>query len=145
MSFREKSTIATLAATILVYGWYFFNMIEIAETESGPVEMSVIATHFITAVVAVIVISIMSHIAIAIITKRVEGEVEDAGDERDKLIELRGESKGSVILAFGIVFTIGMILLENSAFALANSLLAWLVLSEIVKCAFKLLDYRRGI
>lgn len=147
MSFQEKSTAATLAANLLVYGWYFFNMTHIAlaaPVNEKPVAIAVIASHLVITIVAIVVIAIVSHIVIALHTQRQEGEVDDAGDERDTLIDLRGESRGGTILGVGVVVTIVVILLGYSQFWTANLLLLALVLSEVVKDVAKLIDYRRS-
>ena len=148
MSFHEKSIWAMLSANILVYGWYFYNMMQIAVAApvgEKPIGIAVIASHIVITIVALIVISIVSHIVITLHSMNKEGEVDDSEDERDTLIKLRGESKSGPILGLGVVITIAMILMGNGPFLTANMLLAALILSETVAGIFKLLDYRRGV
>jgi len=148
MSFHEKSIWAMLSANILVYGWYFYNMIQVAIAApigQKPIAIAVIASHIVITIVALIIISIVSHIVIALHSVKKDGEVDDSEDERDTLIKLRGESKSGAILGLGVVITIAMILLGNGPFWTANMLLAALILSETVAGIFKLIDYRRGV
>lgn len=148
MSFHEKSIWAMLSANILVYGWYFYNMVQVAMAapiDEKPIAIAVIASHIVITIVALIIISIVSHIVIALHALTKDGEVDDSEDERDRLIKLRGESKSAPILALGVVITIAMILFGNEAFVTANMLLASLILSETVAGVFKILDYRRGV
>lgn len=148
MSFHEKSNITMLIAVVLVYGWYFMQMIAIAghaPVEQGLVAFGTIAPMLTITVVLLVVISIVAHVAIAVYEKRAYGQVDDKMDERDKLIELRGESRGGVIVSFGVLIAIGMLLIGNGTFLVANALLAFLVVSEIVKGVSKLIDYRRGV
>lgn len=148
MSFHEKSNVTMLVAIVLVYGWYFLQMIGIAQhapVHEGLVALGTIAPVFAVTVVVLVVISIVAHIAIVVYEKRTYGVVDDKMDERDRLIELRGESRGGVVVSFGVLIAMGMLLIGNSAFLIANTLLAFLVVSEIVKGVSKLLDYRRGV
>ena len=142
MSFHEKRIWAMLAANVLVYGWYFSTMVDIAASNERPITTEMFAWNLVTAVVLLIVIAIVSHIVIAIHGAASEGEVDENEDERDKLIRQGAESKGGSILALGVVVTIGMILFGNGPFVTANALLAALILSETVAGVFKLIDYR---
>lgn len=147
MSFHEKSIWAMLVANVLVYGWYFSTMVKIAvaaAADEKPIAIEVFAWNLVMTIVFLIVISIVSHIVIALHSVGSEGEVDDTEDERDTLIKLRGENKSGAILGLGVVITIGMILFGNGPFWTANALLAALVLSETVAGVFKLADYRRS-
>lgn len=148
MSFHEKSNIAMLAAVVLVYGWYFMQMIAIAghaPVEEEVVAFGTIAPKLTITVILIVVISIVAHVAIAVYEKQAYGQVDDKMDERDRLIELRGESRGGVIVSLSVLIAIGMLLIGNGTFWVANTLLAFLVVSEIVKGVSKLIDYRRGV
>ena len=145
MSFHEKSTIASLTATILVYGWYFFTYISRALGAETTPAASIVTKPLIVTVIAVIAINVAAHILIGWQAAREDGELESAPDEREKLIELRGASRGSYVLAFGTVMTIGALLMEHEPFWIANILLGFFILSEVVKGASKLIDFRRGI
>ncbi len=136
-----------LTANVLVYGWYFYNMVRIAADVSVDVMaigVAVFASHMIVTVIALIIIAIVSHIVIALHSLKADGEVDDTEDERDTLIKLRGENKSGAILGLGVVIVIGMILVGNGPFLTANMLLFSLVVSETVAGVFKLLDYRRS-
>lgn len=147
MSFHEKSIWAMLAANVLVYGWYFKVMVNIAMSfpiGEQPIPVSEFAPYLVATVVALIIVAIVSHIAIALHSIQSEGDIDDTEDERDTMIKLRGENKSGAILGLGVVITIGMILMGNGPFLTANALLAALVLSETVAGVFKIRDYRRS-
>lgn len=144
MSFREKSTIATLAATILVYGWYFITYISRALGAETLPAASLITKPLIVTVILVVIINIVSHIVLAIAMRHQEGEIDSDPDERDKLIDLRGDRRGGLVLSFGAVVTIGALILEHEPFWIVNVLLGFFVAAEIVKGASKIVEYRRG-
>lgn len=147
MSFHEKRIWAMLAANVLVYGWYFKIMVNIAVStpnDENSIPVSGFAPYLVAVIIALIVVAIVSHIAIAVHSIQSEGDIDETEDERDTLIKLRGENKSGAILGLGVVITIGMILMGNGPFVTANALLAALILSETVAGIFKLVDYRRS-
>lgn len=148
MSFHEKSTAIMLGAILATYGWYFYEMVEIAwgaPVDVSPVAVASIATHLFGTVVALVVIAAVGHGAVALYEYRQNGAVEDDMDERDRLIELKGERMGGTVLGGCVLMVIGMILLGFSQFWTANALLLAMVLAEVVKSVMKLVNYRRGV
>ncbi|MEE2525432.1 hypothetical protein V0U79_03565 [Hyphobacterium sp. HN65] len=138
MSFQEKSTWVLLAAMLAVYGWYA------SATFGGLAESGVPETadnmRLIGTVGLMIVISIVAHIAIAIVTRS-----EDESDERDRLIDLRGDQRGGFIMALGLLGTLTLALTGGSLFWIAHAALGGLVAGELVKSISKLIDCRRGV
>jgi hypothetical protein len=68
----------------------------------------------------------------------------DDEDERDRLIERRGDQVGGYVLAVAALVGMGLAMVEGAYFWIANALLAGLVLSELVKGIVMLSAYRRG-
>lgn len=143
MSFHQKSAISMLTIMVLVFGWYFLKVYNMSL--AGPVEMAAVSTLLFGMVIGIVVLSIMAHILIAIPASHGEQGAIDESDERDRLINVRGNSKSSHVLGVGVVISLGMALLEIPVFYIAHALFAALVLSEISKLLFKVIDYRRGI
>ena len=69
----------------------------------------------------------------------------DAADERDRLIELRGDQRGGFLMTVALFSTMGLAMTGASVFWIAHGALAGLVVSELVKAVSKLIDYRRGV
>jgi hypothetical protein len=139
MSFREKSTWVLLAATVIVYGWYFATTLgEALGSATPPVVDNV---RLFGAVVVMVVLSIVAHIVIAILSPKEA----DAADERDRLIELRGDQRGGFLMTVALFSTMGLAMTGASVFWIAHGALAGLVVSELVKAVSKLIDYRRGV
>ncbi|NVJ68827.1 MAG: hypothetical protein HWE08_00650 [Alphaproteobacteria bacterium] len=148
MSFHEKSTAVMLGGIILVYSWYFTQMLAIAETapvDEGVAAIATIAPLLGITIAALVGIAIVAHIVIAIVDVSRQGDVDDAKDERDELIDLKSEQRGSIALTIGALAVLTMMLTGFSMFWAANALLGAMVLSTIVKASFQLYYYRRGV
>jgi len=145
MSFYEKSNALMLAAITLVYGVYFAMVLGVPLLSGGgfntEIGLPMSNGLMIVTVIALIAISVAGHILIAIFNRK------DAGsqDERDKLIEMRGDQRGGFVMAFGAVCAMGLAMLAMPHFWIVNMILGGLVLGEIVKAVSKLIDYRRGV
>lgn len=139
MSFREKSTWALLAVTVIVYGLYFSTTISGALAHGVPDVADNV--RLFGAVVVIVILSVVAHIAIAILSPKAA----DTVDERDRLIELRGDQRAGYVMVVALFSTLGLALAGASVFWIAHAALAGLVLSELVKAVTKLIDYRRGV
>lgn len=139
MSFREKSTWVLLGVTVIVYGLYFSTTMGGALANGVPEVADNV--RLFGAVVLMVMLSIVAHIVIAILSPKDA----DAADERDRLIELRGDQRGGFIMAVALFSTLGLALAGAPVFWIAHAALAGLVVSELVKAVTKLIDYRRGV
>lgn len=138
MSFKEKSTWIMAAVTAVAYMAYV--TIILGRAENSPLtEVSYIATLLWT-IGAVIVVSIVAHIAVAIAAP------EDAGkeDQRDREIERFGEYIGHWFVVIGAVVALVMSMAELSHFWIANVIYLAFVLSTLLESAAKIVAYRRG-
>ena len=144
MSFHEKSNAAMLVITAGVYGWYFINVASQVIGADIPPEAALAATNatMILTVVIIVLASIVAHIAIAIAKP---SEADDTRDERDKLIEMRGDQRGGLVLSIFALGAMALAMIGKPTFLIANAILAGLVMGEIVKGVSKLIDYRRGV
>ncbi|WP_323762057.1 hypothetical protein [Maricaulis sp.] len=144
MSFQEKSNIAMLVVTGGTYAWYFASSADVLlGGRDSPVEALALTNMKMLLTVGIIIVaSIVAHIAIAIAAP---SEANEDADERDKLVEMRGDQRGGFVLA---VFALGAMASAMTAqpyYLIANLILAGLVASELVKGVSKLVDYRRGV
>ena len=141
MSFHEKSNIAMLLIMLGVYGVYFGGAALNILSADVPPEQALAATNA-TMLVTVVVLSIVAHIAIAILKP---SEADDSRDERDKLIEMRGDQRGGVVQSVLILGALLLAMLGQPVWLVANAILAGLVAGEIVKGVSKMIGYRRGV
>ena len=145
MSFYEKSNALMLGAIVLVYGTYFALVLGAPlisgtgfDTEIGlPMSNGLM----LATVLALVAIAVVGHILIAITNPKDA----DSQDERDKLIEMRGDQRGGLVMAACAVCAMGLAMIAMPHFWIVNMILGGLVLGEIVKAVSKLIDYRRGV
>lgn len=144
MSFHEKSNIAMLVLTGGVYAWYFASSAGVLFGNAVSPEEALDMTNakMLVTVGAIIVASIAANIAIAIAAP---SEASDKADERDKLVEMRGDQRGGFVLAVFALAAMAAAMTAQPYHLIANLVLAGLVVSELVKGVSKLVDYRRGV
>ncbi|KPP81760.1 MAG: hypothetical protein HLUCCA04_08125 [Oceanicaulis sp. HLUCCA04] len=145
MSFHEKSNALMLGAMVLVYGVYFMLVLGLPTLSGTDIDVNarLVMSNglMLTSVVALVAIAIAGHIIIAVLAPKDA----DKHDERDKLIEMRGDQRGGFVMAFGALCAMGLAMLAMPHFWIVNAILAGLVLGEIVKAVSKIIDYRRGV
>lgn len=138
MSFKGAVTAIMLVVLAIVYGWYFAQVLtEANSTPVGEIDYQG------TLLVMVVILVILSVVGISILAALRNREA-DTTDERDRLIEMRGDQVGSYALVVAALVAMGVAMLEGEYFWIAHVLLAGLVLSEIVKAVVMVVAYRRG-
>ncbi|WP_394693939.1 hypothetical protein [Hyphobacterium sp.] len=145
MSFQEKSNALMLGAIVLVYGIYFALVLGSPVMAGGELntEIGLLMSNglIIVTVVALVAIAIFGHIVIALLNHKEAG----SEDERDKLIEMRGDQRGGLVMGFFAVGAMGLAMIATPHFWIVNTILAGLVAAEIIKAVSKMIDYRKGI
>ncbi|MFY0638301.1 hypothetical protein [Maricaulis maris] len=144
MSFHEKSNIAMLVLTGGVYAWYFASSASVLLGSAVSPEEALDMTNakMLVTVGAIIVASIVANVAIAVAAP---SEANDKADERDKLVEMRGDQRGGFVLAIFALAAVAAAMTAQPYHLIANLVLAGLVAGELVKGVSKLIDYRRGV
>jgi len=105
-----------------------------------PISESVYQPLMILVTIPLILLTIVVHAAIAIAAPGEAGVT----DERDRLIALRGEGLGGLVLAAGVFGGLVLAMFGGQPFWIAHALLGALVLAEMTAAATKLVLYRRG-
>ena len=139
ITFREKSLWVTLLGLGLTFGGYFGSVY--ATSRHLPVSKDLLPLHaglFIGATVALVVILVAGHIAMALLDRRTEP------DERDRSIELRAGSYGSFVLATGVVLALCAAVLTEGNAVMAHVLLGFWVLAQGVDIVCQLVLHHRG-
>lgn len=139
MSFQEKSTWIEALTFAGVYAWYFANLAgsvgSNAVTEIGYQGMMLVT------VIVLVVLAVVGHVVIAV----ADPKGSDQNDERDRSINRFGEYVGGYALAVGSVIALALAMADVDQFWIANTILAGLVMSELVSAGTKLVLYRRGM
>jgi hypothetical protein len=138
LSYREKSLYASLAAELLVYGPYFFLHRQNSVNKVAGM------------IIAIIVLQIILQSLIAAFSRN------RLTDERDRLIELRGDRAGYLTLASLMVIGLGMLWFHTTLgqFHVENRMaglhflsvfFGMLVIADITKTATQVLGYRKTL
>ena len=141
ISYKEKSLIGSLFATLIVYGVYFYNVF--SEPENNRIGL------FIGAVILTIILEIIIQSLLAVTHKTLE-------DERDKKINLIAHRNSYACLAVGVWLVIGHLLIVSlldlggyedwvSPYLLGNILFLAFILAELTHFMTQLVYYRRGV
>lgn len=145
LSYQEKSILGSLVAMVVVYSIYFAGTLrDMGRGDFGGSSLG----RLIGTVIAIVVIEIVYHIALAI-----EGGVERK-DERDILIESKAYRNGYFALASGAGLVIAYFIVAGLAgatripltpFLAVNLVLLFMVIAELTKSLTQLFYYRRGV
>lgn len=138
MPAEEKSVIATTTALVVVYALYFVTIARWAT--STPAAEIVYQPLMIVTVVLLVALVVIAHLVIAVTNPRTA----ELTDERDRSISLRGTRVGAYVLATGVFFALCLAMVRADPFYIANTLLLWWVLAEVLSGVFKIALYRRG-
>jgi len=150
MSSREKHIVVTLACFSLLLGYYLVNWIRMYQTVG--LDQTTIFRLWGTVIVAGIVVTIVgtiltyigSNVAYAIRTGKGDGEpmVED---ERDKLIELKGEYASYIVFSLGVFVAMLSFVFGQPALMMFSLIVFFSLLSQVVGDISQLVRYRRGV
>ena len=135
MSFREKSAWISALSMAVIYGFYFWTVIQ--TRPHGVVHVG----GLLETVVALVVVQVVLTVAVAIFAPR---EAKAPRDERDKLIELRAMRVAYSGLATGIAFACFFGAFTPPLIFNTNALLFILVTCEILRQACQIVQYRRS-
>jgi hypothetical protein len=133
-SFHEKSLWLMFISLVGCFGFYFVTVLPAKGVDVMPYQMAL----FVLAVVVLVIMQIVGHIVIAIADRRTET------DERDRLIELKGQRNAGYVLATGVFMALCVALLTKGNFAFAHVLLGFWVLAQLVEIGSQLYMLRRG-
>tara|TARA_B110000305_G_C19236883_1_gene537959 strand:+ start:121 stop:612 length:492 start_codon:yes stop_codon:yes gene_type:complete len=161
LSYKEKSLLASLGITLLMFGWYFytiFSNLTLIESQQGYVSSIIYAVvlYIILEIIVQSFLAIKNRNFIASQYKANNGELED---ERDKTIGIACYRNGYWTLSIGIWLLLFHLAIEGygiwsnfylnliltSPALLANLLLLLFVLSKVVRFGTQLYYYREGV
>lgn len=135
MSFKEISAWIIFAAFAALFANYAWPLLEARSLDAGTHEK------ILGFVFAFVILVVVAHVILAIVAPKKANEAED---ERDRRIELYAERAGGYALGAAALFGLVIALIEDDRL-MANILFLGLVWSEIVKSAWQIILYRRGV
>ena len=140
MAFREKSAWITLVTTLIVYGGYFaLTVPRLLAGRFGGFE-------FVGLLSAAIVVIVVLQVALNIVAAVTDpAGARQPRDEREQLIALRANRAGFYTLEVGGFFAIVTLFWWNDAAVIANGVFFAIVLAELVRAGFQIIDYHRCV
>lgn len=140
MSFEEMSTWVSLAIITFVFTGYFSQVYE--GLLSGNLDKAAITGLFAGAVITIIVLEIVFHIAISVLNVK---DADRSTDERDHLFSMKAGNISGWVLGIGVLIVAGhTFITEPDAIWVANLLLFVVFVSQVVSYALQIFYYRRG-
>lgn len=140
MSWQEKSIWFSLISTILVFGLYFSQAFQMVKHTEIPNAAFIVL--FVITIVVVVILQIAGQTILAIFHRK---DAERGEDERDKLIELRATRISYFILVLGVWMTGMSMVFGSTPVMMANIIMFFFILSEVVCFVAQLIYYRRGV
>lgn len=153
LSFKEKSAWISFVSTLLIFGYYFYQLLHLRELPEVQALQVANELLFKTIVMSIIVETVF-HSMLAATNRRA---AEMGGDERDELFELKANNYGYWVLGVGVVGAIVHLQMQvnmpdfepiTHSLALpsptAHILLFVFILSELVRFGSRIVIYRRG-
>ena len=149
MSYQEKNIIVSLFTTLIIFGFYAINIVQMVRSESvEPTGVySLWATIILLSIVVNIVSSVLTQIVFSIINfiRKQEVDEEFFADERDKLIDLKGTRNAYAVAGTGAFISMLTLVIGLSPLVMFNAVIFSLILAEIVGDVSRLYMYQRGI
>jgi hypothetical protein len=150
MSSREKHIVVTLACFTILLGYYLVNWIRMYQTV-GLDQATIFrlwATVIIAGIVVTIVGTILTHIGANVAHAIKTGGEEPAPmveDERDKLIELKGEYVSYIVFALGVFIAMLSFVFGQPALMMFSLIVFFSLLAQVVGDISQLVRYRKGV
>ena len=144
MSYKEKSLIASLGVTLLIFGWYLYGAF-------SKLSLNPESPGFGAIIILIVLVIISEGIIQSFVALKNKSPLED---ERDKLIERISYRYSYGFLSVCIWFLMVQILLDarfdhlpvlTTPYGMFHFLLLFFVLSEVIHFGTQLYYYRKGV
>jgi hypothetical protein len=144
MSSQEKKVLVNTLGTIIIFTLYCFYVNHMFQQglEQNLKHWGLVLLIFIpVAIISKIIIYILFYIVNAVVTRE---EMEDITDERDKIIELKANSIGYIVVGVGFMLSMVTLVLEMPVYVMFNLWFFSFNLADIISDFAKIRYYRRG-
>ena len=144
MSFKEKSLIASLGTTFLIFGWYLYGAF-------STLPLNPELPGFVEIIILLVLVAVLESIIQSFLSIMNKTQLED---ERDKLIEKISYRNSYWFLSVCIWFLMVQILLDTrfdnhliltTPYGMFHFLLLFFVLSNLIGFVTQLYYYRKGV
>ncbi|MBE2222701.1 MAG: hypothetical protein IAF02_14230 [Anaerolineae bacterium] len=139
MTYQEKNNLVSLISTLVIFGFYFFNVYEMYQ--AGVLSTIAVIGLWVPVIIFTVVVHVVFNIINAIATNH---EDTTAADERDKLIELKSTRNSHYLFLTGFFISMGFLMFSTPPLIIFNLLILAFVASEIFGYISQLYYYRKG-
>ncbi|RUO31431.1 hypothetical protein CWE12_00045 [Aliidiomarina sedimenti] len=139
MAFQEKSAWIMLGILLVLAAGYFIQVGQLSAAAGEVINPQLAAVVKFT--VAIIVWSVISHVALALFWPK---DAQQKLDERERRIHDRAGHLSGLVLGFGLVTALGYFLVIGNANVLFYMGFASLILSQLSEYVFRIFNYRRS-
>lgn len=147
MSYQEKSSMISIASTLIVFiglGMYVYGIYQEGSLHSDEI-LHFWGIVFIILTVVSIVFHIVAHVITSIVTGIVTRSKESfVQDERDKLIDLKGTRNAHYVFITGFALSMGMLAFRIDPSIIFPFLFFFGFLSALIGDFSRIYFYRRG-
>jgi hypothetical protein len=138
MSFREKSAWISFLSIFVIFGIYFWHVLEV---EAGRADPHATGRLFFTLLIVLVVVEVVLHVLVAAQSPK---EARTPKDERERLIDLKATRIAFFVLLIGALLAIATIHHGADRVELAHCVLFAVVVAELVRFGGQIVFYRRG-
>lgn len=136
MSFREKTAWIGIISLLGIIVWYFWPLLH-----HGPHASGLALGRLAIAAAVIMMAQLVVRLAVAAFSPR---EAKAPPDEREKLIELNGRRFSYGVLGWAVRLALLLGISNPSLFFNANTLLFFLMISEVMGVGYQIVQFRRG-
>jgi hypothetical protein len=149
MSYQEKSVTVSLTAYLMIVGYYLFNVFQMFQG-GGLVASQLFSLWAVVIVAGIIVVisgNILANIILSIVhairTGGEEGE-RFIEDERDKLIDLKGNKVAYITFSVGVLLAMLTFVFGQPPLVMFSIIIFFSIAAEIAGNLAQIILYRRG-
>ena len=136
MSFRENTVWISMVSMLGLMAWYFWPFLHSGQHGSGLA--------FSRLAIAAIVIVMISTVVRFVIAPFTPGEAKAPADEREKMIETKGKRFSYAVLAWAVRLVCLFGAFNPTLAFNANTLLFFLMISEVFGFGYQIVQFRQG-
>lgn len=150
MTYQQINIVVTLTSQLVVLVYYMINLLRMVQS-GGLVDsrlFTIWAVVIIASIIIIIVGTILTTIMISIARAIRTGTVEEERfivDERDKMIDLKGERVSYIVFSIGVFLSMLTFALGQSPLVMFSLLILSGILGGITGDIAKLSLYRKGV
>lgn len=150
MSYQEKSVTVSLTAYLMIVGYYLFNVFQMFQG-GGLVASQLFSLWAVVIVAGIIVVisgNILANIILSIVHAIRTGGQESERfieDERDKLIDLKGNKVAYITFSVGVLIAMLTFAFGQPPLLMFSIIIFFSIAAEIAGNLAQIILYRRGM